>query len=296
MSNEAQDVTVETTVDADTQDQVVENAVETEVEETENAEADSPDTEGQETEAEAPQETVEEKAERLEREAAAKQKAIDRKTAAYHAQQRKIAELQEQLAKINQQPQAEGLKEPSIDDPEFDSYADYEKAKEDFLTKKVEKELKSKMLQEQYQAEQQKAVQEKLAKRQAQEAEYIKINPAYSKSAKEVNDYLPTLSAPAAVQEAVLEAVYEGNVPQIIDYFGSNEGENLEELARIAQLTPAKAAIEIYKIQQKLSAKTPVKKETKPAPKPIEKVKGTSKGSKTLTQMSPDELVKWAKS
>lgn len=272
MSNEAQDVTVETTADADTQDQVVENAVETEVEETENAEADSPDTDSEETEAEAPQETVEEKAERLERETAAKQKAIDRKTAAYHAQQRKIAELQEQIGKMNQPQQANDLKEPNIDD--FESYSEYEKAKEDFVTKKVEREFKAKMLQEQYHAEQQKALQDKMAKRQTQEAEYIKVNPAYSQSAKEVSEYLPTLNAPAAVQEAVLEAVYEGNVPATIDYFGSNDGERLEELARISQLTPAKAAIEIYKIQQGLKA--PVKKEVKPAPAPIQKIKGTS--------------------
>lgn len=292
MSNEAQDVTVETTADAEIQDQVVENAVETETEEKEANTSPEVDSEG--TEAEAPQETVEEKAERLEREAAAKQKAIDRKTAAYHAQQRKIAELQEQLAKINQQPQAEGLKEPNIDD--FDSYAEYEKAKEEFVTKKVEREIKAKMLQEQYQTEQQRALQEKLAKRQAQEAVYLKENPAYSQSVKEVTDFLPTLNAPDAVQEAVLEAVYDGNVPQIIDYFGANNGERLEELARISQLTPAKAAIEVYKIQQKLSQKVPEKKEVKQVPKPIEKVKGVNKGSKTLSQMSPDELIKWAKS
>lgn len=266
--SEEQDVTVEPTIEA--QDVTVENAVETEVEETEAKT--SPDTESEETEVEAPQETVEEKAERLEREAAAKQKAIDRKTAAYHAQQRKIAELQEQIAKINQQPQAEGSKKPEPDD--YPSWAEYEKAKEDYIKSEAEREIKSKILQEQYQAEQQKAVQDRLAKRQAQEAEYVKINPAYSQSAKEVNDYLPTLNAPAAVQEAVLEAVYEGNVPQIIDYFGANNGERLDELARISQLTPAKAAIEIYKIQQSLKA--PVKKEVKPAPAPIQKVKGTS--------------------
>jgi chromosome segregation ATPase len=266
--SEQQDVTVET----NTQDPVVENAVETEVEEIEKVESDSPEAESQETEVEAPQETVEEKAERLERETEAKQKAIDRKTAAYHAQQRKIAELQEQITKMNQQPQANDLKEPNIDD--FGEYSEYEKAKEEFLTKKVEREIKSKMLQEQHQVEQTKAVQDKLAKRQAQEAEYIKVNPAYSQSANEVSEYLPTLNAPAAVQEAVLEAVYDGNIPQIIDYFGANSGERLDELARIAQLTPAKAAIEIYKIQQSLKA--PVKKEVKPAPAPIQKVKGTS--------------------
>lgn len=286
MSNEAQDVTVETTADADTQDQVVENTVETEVEETEDQT--SPDADSEETDVETPQETVEEKTERLEREAKAKQSKIDRQIAAYNASQRKIAELQEQLAKINQQPQAEGSKKPNIDD--YDSYAEYEKANEDFIKSEVEREIKSKMLQEQYQAEQAKALQDKMAKRQAQEAEYIKINPAYSQSMQEVNDYLPTLNAPAAVQEAVLEAVYEGNVPQIIDYFGSNNGERLEELARISQLTPAKAAIEIYKIQQSL--KTPVKKEVKPAPKPIEALKGANKGFKAFDNLSYEEKKK----
>lgn len=294
MSNDTQDVTVEAPAEAETQDVKVEEAVEVKSEETEAEDvSNSPEDDNEGTEEEAPQETVEEKAARLEREAEAKQKAIDRKTAAYHAQQRKIAELQEQLQKLNQTGKADELVEPNIDD--FESYQDYEKAKEEFLTKRVEKELKSKMLQEQYQAEQQRAVQEKLAKRQAQEAEYIKQNPNYSRSVKEVNDFLPTLNVPEAVQEAVLEAVYDGNIPQIIDYFGANEGENLEELARISQLTPAKAAIEVYKIQQKLNAKAPVKKETKPAPKPIEKVKGTSKGTKTLDKMSPEEVLKWAK-
>lgn len=274
--NDTQDVTVET----DTQGQEAVNAVETEAEETESAQADSPDATGQETEVEAPQETVEEKAVRLERETAAKQAKIDRQTAAYRAQQRKIAELQEQITESNPPQQAADLKEPNIDD--FDEYSEYEKAKEEFLTKRVEREIKAKMLQEQY-----------LAKRQVQEAEYIKVNPLYSQSAKEVNDFLPTLNAPAAVQEAVLEAVYEGNVPQLIDYFGANSGERLNELERIVQLTPAKAAIEIYKIQQGLKA--PAKKEIKPAPAPIEKVKGTNKGSKSLTQMSSKELVQWAK-
>lgn len=285
MSNEPEDVTVETTADADT-DVTVENTVETEVEET-VVDA-TPEADSEETETEEPVETVEERLERLEQEVAAKQKAIDRKTASQHSLQKAYERKLQELQAYQEQGKSEDLKEPKIDD--FDDYTKYEKAKEEFFTKKVEREIKGKILQEQQQVAQQQLVQEKLAKRKEQEAEYIKINPRYSQSAKEVNDFIQTLDASQGVQDAVLEVVYDGNIPQIIDYFGANNGERLDELERITQMSPAKAAVEVYKIQQGL--KTPVKKEMKPAPAPIKKVKGTARSKVDSIKMDEDNFRK----
>lgn len=276
-----QDVAVETPA-ADDAETVVEDvkAEEVVVEETDKGkEPASPENDNEETEAVEPQETVEQKVERLERETAGKQKAIDRKTAAYHdlqkAHEAKIQELAELQAKLTQQ---EPEKEPSIDD--FETHDEYVNALADYRADKKAREAQQKYLQQQQAAEQAKIVQERNSIVQKQEAEYIAVNPKYEAAKAEFSSFVLSGNIPKAVEDAIVTQAFDGNVPQVIDYFGANNGERLDELAEITKMPPIKAAIEIYKIQQKLKA--PVKKEEKPLPKPVKKVVGTSKGSKDL--------------
>lgn len=289
MSDETQEVALE----AETKDVKVETP-EAEVKETEDNT--SPDTESDEgtTEGEEPAETAEEKLERLEREAAGKQKAIDRKTAAYHALQKKYDEQrqeQERLAKLIEQ-QTPG-KEPVIDD--YETHEEYVNALVEHRAKAEVHKEREKLMAQQAQMQQEQIMQERLKLRQSQEVEYLSKNPMYQTAANEVDLYIKGITdVSPATQEAVIAQMYDGNVPAVIDYFGANDGENLEELGAIARMTPPEAAVAIYKIQQKLSAVPVVnKKETAPKPKPVKVAKGSSNASKPLAKRSGSEVLDW---
>lgn len=273
------DVTVETP-EVETQ--------EVEVQETETA----VDTEA-ESEAETVELTVEEKLENLQREAEGKQKKIDRQTAAYRKLQENYEKERQEREVLAQKITAQTpTQEPVIDD--FDTHDEYVNALVDYRAKTKLAEQQKEFQAQQENMQQQKIAQERQALRQSQEVEYLAANPMYKASSNEVNAYIQTLESPAATQEAIISQLYEGNVPQVIDYFGSNNGENLDELGNIARMTPPQAAVAMYKIQQKLIA--PTKKETKTQPKPV-KVKGsTSTGSKPLSQRTAKDVLDWVKS
>jgi hypothetical protein len=287
MSNEAQDVTVETpTAEAADNDVKVE-AVETEVEETEVKT--SPETEGDITEAEEPQETVEAKLERLERENAGKQKAIDRKTAAYHSAQRALDERNRQIEELKAISKPEEQQEPVIDD--FETHDEYVNAVADFRAEQRVQAKEQELLQAQKQEAINKVANERAAIANKQKAEYLATNPRYEASEGEFNSFITTAEVKPEVENAIVEAAFEGNVPAVIDYFGANNGENMDELAEIVRMSPIKAGIEIYKIQQKLGK--PQAKEKQPLPKPVKSPKGKSTGNKSLDDASGSDILKW---
>lgn len=278
--------------DAEPQDVTVEKAPEVKVEETEVDT--SPDTENEEGEAaeELPEESVEDKVDRLERETTGKQKAIDRKTAAYSSLQRKYEEQRQEHEKLaqliaQQQPKVE----PNIDD--FETHEEYDKARVEFWKETAKAEAQAELLQNQRQFQQEKIMQDRLVLRQTQEVEYMTDNPMYKASVTEVDSYIKGIpDVPGGTQEAVIEQLYRGNVPQLIDYFGSNAGENLDELGKISRLSPPEAAVEIYKLQQKLSS-SKVKKETTPKTTPVKTQKGSTSTSKPLSKRSGKEVLDW---
>lgn len=257
---------------------------------TEEIEDNSPDVESEE-----PEETVEEKVVRLERDVEGKQKAINRKTAALHDANKKYAEQRQEHERISglldqQKPDSE----PSIDD--YETHEEYVNALVDYRSKaEVTKQQQALMI-EQQQIQQQQVMNERLSLRQSQEAEYLVDNPMYKSSSNEVDAYLRTIdesSMPKGTVNAILDQLYKGNVPAVIDYLGANNGENLDELGKIARMTPPDAAVEIYKTQQKL-AKSPVeKKEAKKTLKPVKAVKGNRANTGGLGKHSSgDDVLK----
>lgn len=277
---------------------------ETEIEDVkvEEAQAEEPEqqddqsqTEG-ETEEEQKPKTVEERLADIEaryeekvREAEAKQKKIDRQTAAYHELQKRLESERQAIQAKLEAPKDDA---PNIDD--YDTHEDYVNAVAEYKAKQLIKAKEQEFYQKQQQETMQKMQQERAKIALEQEAEYLKINPRYEASKNEFDSFVKTLQVDQAVENAIVEAAFIGNVPSIIDYFGGNNGERLDELAEIARKSPAQAAIEIYKIQQKLGK--PERKEEKPIPKPVASPKGTGKASKPVKDMNGKELLKWVNS
>ena len=270
------------TVAADT---VVNTEAETET----NATEDNTSQE-QETEQEV-QETAEAKAERLERAQKAMQEKIDRQTAAYNqvqrALQQRTQEYEQRLASYQSKTQE---KEPVIED--FDTLADFQEARDKYVSQKAKSEYEQELTQQQMRIAQAKLIQERESMRVKQEAEYLEINPRYEDSKKEVGTFLQMSNASPEVASAVEAQAFKGNIPALIDYFGANNGEKLGELQAIIQMSPIEAAVEIYKVQQKIGA--PKKSEEKQQPKPSKPLAGKSTGGrKSLSEMSGEEILKW---
>lgn len=296
MTNEstqtAEAVETETT---QTPEEVVEKKqVEEEADETESEEDESEDDSDETGEQEEPEIDPEEKAKELEQKVQSMQRAIDKKTAAYHAQQRAhekaLQELQELQQRLNQNAAS---KEPSVDD--FETYEEYDKARTDWVKNEAKREAQQEFINQQHQIEQENIMKQRLARRHEQEAEYVKDNPHYTQSVQEVDAFITQAKIAPDVANAVLSQVYKGDVPKIIDYFGRNYGENLGELEKISQMSAPDAAIEVYKLQQKLATETPVKREEKPLPKPVSKQKGAGGVRKDVNRMSGEELLKHLK-
>lgn len=282
----------------ETQDITVDTTPVTQVEETEVSA--SPDTsvesghEGEAHEAE-PQETPEDKLQRLERDVAGKQKAIDRKTAAYHALQKKHDEQRTEAEKLSEliKKQTPDV-EPVIDN--FETHEDYVEALVDYRSKAKMAEYQQNLSQQQEQMRQAKVMQDRQSILQGQEAAYMDINPSYASAKAEVQGYLSSLGGiDPSVENAVIEQLYRGNVAEVTDYFGANNGENLEELGRISKMTPPEAAVELYKIQQRVSSSPQTKQKTT-KPTPVKVSRGKSSTSKPVSKMSGKDTLDWVNS
>lgn len=291
-----QDVTVEPTAGEADNDVTVEEVKNVEAEQTDESIDESP----KEAEAEEEQKpkTVEERltaaeqrAEKLEREAESKQKKIDRQTAAYTEMQRALErERQEFQEKLATSKPTEAT-EPSIDD--YDTHDEYINALVDYKAETRVKAKEAELFEKQQAAQQQKLAQERASIALEQEAEYLKVNPMYKASKAEFEAFAKTAQVNPAVESAIVSQTYKGNVPQLINYFGENNGENMDELIAISKMTPVEAAVEIYKVQQKLVA--PKSKETKPLPKPV-KAAPAAKSTKSLEKSSGSDVLAWVNS
>lgn len=247
----------------------------------------------QEPETEKLQETVEQKAERLERAHKAMQEKIDRQTAAYNSVQRTLQqrtqEYEQELASYRAKQAKPEEKEPVLED--FETLAEFYKARDEYVANKTKSAYEKELTEKQMAAAQAKLLQERESIRVKQEAEYLEINPSYENSKAEVAAFLKISNAGEDMAKAIETQAFKGNVPALIDYFGSNGGEKLGELQEILRLSPVEAAVEIYKIQQKIG--TPKKPEEKPAPKPVKSLAGTGKTVQPLSaDLSYEELKK----
>lgn len=280
------DVIVEDTASEAETDVIVEDVQEQEPEiQDEVEETESPD-DGEVEEQE--EETVEQQLDRLEKERESLEKKNARQVAAYNRLQEALEkERKERQDALEKSKAVEEKKQPNIAD--FEALEEYNEALSDW---KAEQKIKAKEAEiaQRQQMESVRKIQEERARiANEQEAEYLKVNPRYKSSKGEFESYLKVVNVDPQVEDAIVSMAYKGNVPQIVDYFGANNGDKLDEFEKITKMSPIDAAIEIYKIQQKLVA--PKKKENKPLPKPI-KVTATSAKNKSTKNMSADEIAK----
>lgn len=274
----------------ETQDAPVEVVEETAVESDNDASDEVSQDEAQEVEL-----TPEQKLEKLEEALEARQKKINRQTKASSEQLKKIEQLNRRLQELEAQQQAAPEKGEPVDG-DYETYEEYDKARIDYFVNQKVTAMQKQMLEQQQKEQLNQIMQQRESKVAQEEAALLKVSPQYTASKNEFQVHLNTLEQTGAITphvgEAIVTQAHKGNVAEIINYFGADGGANLDELTHIASLTPVEAAIEIYKIQQKLGAKTPVKKETKPLPKPTGKPKAGGGTKKTLDNMSGDEALK----
>lgn len=189
-----------------------------------------------------------------------------------YAQQ--LQAMEAELAKYkNAAPREEDFKDKT--------YGEFLEAQARYKVKQ-EQEAENKQRQSQQQTQQQ---QQFYAQREAHVAQQAQQFIAEFADAKQVlienSDVIDDL--PDHIQNAFLES---DNAP-LAFYTLAKEG-NLE---RLAELSPLQAAIEIGKaIQRGSKPKPPVTQ----APKPLAAAKGTGNATKSLAEMSPKELMKWA--
>jgi len=234
------------------------------------------------------EETIEEKASRLEKEREVDNRKIARQKAANSSLLKKIEELK--AAQVAPQ-QAQEDTPPQAED--FETYDDYNNA---FIKHEAEKLAQQRINDFQNdqikKLEHQKNVEDQRAFLK-NEAEYREKNPNYDYSREEFQQFLTSTEIKPDVEVAIYsQAKREGNVAEIINYFGENGGERLSELEGIIALSPVEAAVEIYKIQQALSNAPKATKVKQKLPEPQRPVKGGgARGSKPVTKMSPRELL-----
>lgn len=276
------DVIVEDTASEAETDVKVEDVQETEPETQEEANEVDSSEEGEVEEQ--PEETVEQRLERLEKERESLEKKNSRQVAAYNrlqeALEKERKERQEALVKAD----AVDTKQPNIDD--FNTLDEYNEAVSDWKAEQKIKAKEAEIAQRQQQENIRKIQEERAKIANEQEVEYLKTNPRYKASKQEFESYIKVANVNPQVEDAIVSMAYKGNVPQLVDYFGDNNGERLDEFEKITQMSPIDAAIEIYKIQQKLV--TPKKTENKPLPKPVK----ASPASKSVKDLSDGSVLK----
>lgn len=214
---------------------------------------------------------------------AAMQKRIDRLTAKHSKAEKELEELRKLQQTV--QGKKDGAPKPEdfetqedylISKGKFEAMQDYEKAEND--RKK---------------SEQEKAYQQKVSEKRANfdklEAELRKTTPDYDEATKVFNEYLsdadPNTTGFQVFRDILMESP---NMPALAYHLGKNP-DILEKLPKMSVIEMARTLfVEEYKL---LNA--PKASPKQPLPEPPKPLGGSSKTSKSLEQMSPDELREW---
>ena len=266
MTNEEQGV--------DSTEPVVESAAVSENAETNEPEAQEVvETVADVEEVEVDYKVLSEKQERSNRSAEGK---IEKQRAALSQANAKIQEMQQQLA---QTLKVDAPLEPSIDD--FETHDDYVEAVSDFKAELKFSQKQEAAKQAELQQRQADLLTEQKKQFDTSEQEYRAANPDYDRAKTELQDFLVTTPINGAIGDAIYEAAAFVGVPNVIDYFGGNGGENLAEFEKLSKMSPVGAAYEIFKLGQKLSGVKPEK--SKPLPKPVKTVSGSGSSKKDLS-------------
>lgn len=280
---EAQTETVETveeTTNDNTPAEVVESQEEATKEET---------TETVETETEEVQETLEERLARLEKEREADQRKINRQKKSNSAQLKQIEELLAKQQEAEAQKVEPKVTEPNIDD--YDTFEEYQDALAEHKAEQIVQDKLRKVEQEKAQAEQQQRIAERQKKVHELEHKYSELNPTYADAREEFVAFTNTMKLNPQTDDAIIDtAIDAGTLPILVNYFGENGGERLDEFVEIAKLSPVKAGIAIHELGKELSVKS-VPEKKKPLPKPAKKIEGASKPRGGLDDLKEGEDV-----
>lgn len=190
---------------------------------------------------------------------------------------RKRAETHEVGAKANLPPEPDN----------FDSVAEYQKAVMDHYGAEAERKAEKLALDRARQI-QESIVQKQRAEKFSQSYEKWKQEfPDYDAKITTLNGFLETLSDSPEQVKAVADAILDEPDPAAIGYYLAS---NPELLNRMYDMSPKQIEREIIRASE--TAKTLKAKPAKPLPKPLDGVKGGSKGAKSYKDLDSEDFLK----
>lgn len=226
---------------------------------------------------------------KLEHEKSSMQRRIDRQTAANRELNEKVQALQEQLSKIK--PVESESDEPKEED--YESFEEFDQARVEHKAEKLAAEKERAFKQKQLAEQQHKLMQAKREEFESRKSQFRTEVSDYDEREQSFNEiaaYYQQKLGDNETLKAVGQYILESDVsPQIIYQLGSDP----DVVDEIVGLSPIKAVRKLFELENAFSAKKPEKKQP---PKPIESLKGKSKGTKTLANMSPEEALAWVNS
>lgn len=208
----------------------------------------------------------------------------DREIAKLKAQMRTMQTEQQRVVQSQQQSpkqQSDGAPKES----DFDNYTDFLRAQ---ILHEVRQEMgaSTKAQQEATQKQQQEAQQQQFIAQKTQDI--AKQVQAHSKTIPDIAEVIDEYSDLLDYMPPEIEQVFFAADDTALAFYNIAKS---GKLAEVMQMTPYRAAMEIAKAQM---APIPTK-QTVPPPLPINGAKGTGKATKSITQMSADELMGWLK-
>lgn len=256
--------------DIETTDTLVEAVEAVETEETDAPEGDKPEGD------EAPADDVDGELKTV-------RKALDKRNRYINNQRNKIRALEAEMSKLKDSYSKGAAEAPSLE--KFDSVIDYMKADQTHTLDQRLAEQAHKAQLAALEQQQQMAVQQQVQEVAQQVQELLSSSPEFGKVIKANANVINAM--PPHVEKLMAEI---DNAPAAT-YALAREG-RLQDLyympEHIAAAHLVQAEIRGQQYLQQATPKAPVQ----PAPKPIGSLKGGAKGSKSMADMNPSELVK----
>jgi len=211
-----------------------------------------------------------------------KNRAIGKKTAELYAARRRIQELEQSSSAQSQQPQAA----PTSLKPE--NFSTVEAYFEAVAESKAEAKIKE------YQSKNEAVAKNRVTSEYRQK-KFADIDAKAEVLKDNIPDFEQVISENGEeIREAsphVHDAILESDDGALVTYYIAKEG----LFEKLNAMTPARAAYEIARIESEAKSSVSTKPISK-TPAPMQPVKGSATGSKSLNNMSGQELLKWMRS
>lgn len=216
-----------------------------------------------------------------------------KKEAVYQEERRRSAQLERELNELRsgasqQRPNAK-LEPPSPEN--FTTWADFNKAQQEYFEHVADlkagakiKEFKEESRREQETSSTQQRQAQLVSEFEAKEFELREKFPDLEQVTAEYADEF--IALPQHVKSMILELQ-----DPLLPYLAAKEG----LLEKLGEMSPATAAVQIARLQLKAESLVQAKPVSR-TPQPMTPTKGSSSGKRSLDQLSPKELIKWAES